>query len=77
MYQKNFADLEGIFSMRLLAKGLAFLIGLLVLFQFFAVVVESQVAAVLSWYLIYALAIVIPLTLVYEGFNRFYLKRAS
>lgn len=63
--------------MRLPAKTLAITVTLLIVSQFFAVVVESQPAAFLSWYLIYALIIVIPLTLLYGGFARFYPKNPS
>ena len=63
--------------MRLPAKTLALTVALLMVSQFFAVFVESQPAALLSWYLIYALIILIPLTLLYEGFTRFYPKNPS
>lgn len=56
--------------MRLPAKALALSIALLIVSQVFAVFVESQLAALLSWYLIYALIILIPVTLLYEGFIR-------
>jgi len=57
--------------MRLPAKALVLSIALLIVSQVFAVFVESQLAALLSWYLIYALIILIPVTLLYEGFIRF------
>jgi len=63
--------------MRLPAKTLALTIALLIVSQVFAVFVESQLAALLSWYLIYALIILIPLTLLYEGYTRFYPKHPS
>ncbi|SEG64110.1 hypothetical protein SAMN04488133_3022 [Halobellus limi] len=63
--------------MRLPAKLSALVIALLVVSQFFAVVGESQLAALLSWYLIYALIILIPLTLLYEGFRRLYPESLS
>lgn len=56
--------------MRVPAKAVALTIAILVVAQFFAVVVESQPAALLSWDLIYALSILVPLTLVYEGVTR-------
>ena len=63
--------------MRLPATTLVFTIALLIISQIFAVFVESQLAALLSWYLVYALIILIPLTLLYEGFTRFYPKNPS
>jgi hypothetical protein len=63
--------------MRLPAKASAFMIALLIVSQVVAVFGESQLAALLSWYLIYALLILIPLTLLYEGFTRFYPKNPS
>jgi len=63
--------------MRLPAKTVALTIALLIVAQFFAVVVESQPAALLSWYLIYALIILVPLTLVYEGVTRLYPQTPS
>jgi hypothetical protein len=63
--------------MRLPAKLLAVTVALLVFAQVFAVFGESQFAAIGSWYLIYALVILVPLTLLDEGFDRFYRKNAS
>ncbi|QZP39548.1 hypothetical protein [Halobaculum magnesiiphilum] len=63
--------------MQLPVKTLVLTVALLIVSQFFAVFVESQLAALLSWYLIYALIILIPLTLLYEGYTRFYPKNPS
>lgn len=63
--------------MRLPAKVSVFTVALLILSQVVAVFGESQLAALLSWSLIYALLILIPLTLLYEGFIRFYPKNPS
>jgi hypothetical protein len=72
-----FRNPKRIYYMRLPAKLSALVIALLVVSQFFAVVGESQLAALLSWYLIYALIILIPLTLLYEGFRRLYPESPS
>lgn len=69
---KGFENPNEILCMRFPAKAVSLTIALLVVAQFFAVVIESQRAALLSWYLIYALLILIPLTLVYEGVTRLY-----
>jgi len=77
MHQRDFEEFEELLYMRLPAKLSALAIALLVVSQFFAVVVESQLAALLSWYLIYALIILIPMTLLYESFKRFYPESSS
>jgi hypothetical protein len=69
---KEFENVDERVCLRLPAKAVALTIALLVVAQFFAVVIESQRAALLSWYLIYALIILIPVTLVYEGVTRLY-----
>jgi hypothetical protein len=74
---KGFENPDEILCMRLPAKTLVFTIALLIVSQIFAVFVESQLAALLSWYLVYALVILIPLTLLYEGITRFYPKNPS
>ena len=63
--------------MRFLPKILALIIALLIVSQVIAVTVESQAAALLSWYLIYTLLILVPLTLLYEGYKRYYSKGTS
>lgn len=63
--------------MRFPVKAIALAIALLIVSQFIAVVAESQAAALLSWYLIYALIILGPLSLLYTGFNRFRRQNAS
>lgn len=63
--------------MRLSIKAPALTIVLLIVLQFIAITVESQAAALLSWYLIYALIILIPVALLYEGFDRLYLQSDS
>lgn len=63
--------------MQFLPKILALTTALLTVSQVIAVTVESQVAALLSWYLIYTLLILVPLTLLYEGYKRYYPKGTS
>ena len=62
--------------MRLLVRTLILTVALLIVAQFFAVIVESQIAALLSWYLIYALIVLIPLTVLSEGYSRFDANRS-
>ena len=58
--------------MQFLAKVLAVAGALLAVSQAVAVTIESQAAALLSWFLVYTLLILAPLTLSYEGFRRYY-----
>lgn len=74
---KNYETIEQTLGRRFLPKSLALVVALLIVSQVIAVTVESQAAALLSWYLIYALLILIPLTLLYEGFERYYPDSSS
>lgn len=63
--------------MRVLQTSLAVAVVLLIGSQAIAVTTESQAAALLSWYLIYALLVLVPLTLFKVALERYDPTNAS